>query len=130
MQPISSGNALSPFDLVNPSNATQSASKDNAQGQSAKLREAAGQFEGLVLSSLWKSMSESFDSPDGQSDAAHGTIQDWGIEIMSGAVGKAGGLGLGKLILQHLEPRPVPSQTGTAAGGSQVSSAPADKQSK
>ena len=31
-------------------------------------------------------------------------IEDWGIEVMAGAVGKAGGLGIGKMILKHLEP--------------------------
>lgn len=69
-----------------------------------KLKKAAGDFESILLSNLWKSMKHSFDnqSSDSDSDPAHGTLDDWGIEIMSGAVGKAGGLGLGKLILEHL----------------------------
>ena len=50
-------------------------------------------------------MKESFGASDStESDPAHGTLDDWGIEIMSGACGKAGGLGLANLILKHLEP--------------------------
>jgi len=70
-----------------------------------KLRKAAGDFESILLASMWKSMKQSFgDSDTESSDPAHGTLEDWGIEIMSSAVGKAGGLGIGKLILKHLEP--------------------------
>lgn len=76
----------------------------------AKLKKAAGDFESILLASLWKSMKHSFgtEDTDGNSDPAQGTLDDWGIEIMSGAVGKAGGLGLGKLILEHLDPKDTP----------------------
>jgi len=72
----------------------------------AKLRKAAGEFESILLASMWKSMKKSFgdDDSDNATDPAHGTLEDWGIEIMSDAVGKAGGLGIGKMILKHLEP--------------------------
>ncbi len=70
-----------------------------------KLKKAAGDFESILLASLWKSMKESFKDPkDNDSDAASGTIDDWGIEVMSGAVGKAGGLGIGNMIIKQLEP--------------------------
>jgi Rod binding domain-containing protein len=75
----------------------------NAQDQQ-KLEKAAGEFESILLASMWKSMKQSFGATDDASDPAHGTLDDWGIEIMSGAVGKAGGLGIGKLIVKHLEP--------------------------
>jgi Rod binding domain-containing protein len=70
-----------------------------------KLQKAAGEFESILLASMWKSMKQSFGATEDASDPAHGTLDDWGIEIMSGAVGKAGGLGIGKLILDHLEPK-------------------------
>jgi Rod binding domain-containing protein len=73
--------------------------------EEAKLKKAAGDFESILLASMWKSMKQTFAAPeDDQSDPAQGTLSDWGIEVMSGAVGKAGGLGIGKLILKHLEP--------------------------
>jgi len=84
---------------------TQASAKPpaNAQDQQ-KLEKAAGEFESILLASMWKSMKQSFGATDDASDPAHGTLDDWGIEIMSGAVGKAGGLGIGKLIVKHLEP--------------------------
>ena len=69
-----------------------------------KLRTAAGEFESMLLANLWKSMKSSFAaSDDDPSDPAHDTLEDMGIQAMSSAVGKAGGLGIGKLILKHLE---------------------------
>ena len=74
--------------------------------QEQKLRKAAAEFESILLSSFWKSMKESFANPeDDSSDPAHETLDDWGIQAMSDAVGKAGGLGIGNLILKHLEPQ-------------------------
>jgi Rod binding domain-containing protein len=83
-----------------PAPAAQTADSADAR----KLKQAAGDFESILLASMWKSMKQSFGTSEADSDPAHGTLDDWGIEIMSGAVGRAGGLGLGKLLLQHLQP--------------------------
>jgi Rod binding domain-containing protein len=80
------------------------ATKTSGSVDEQKLQKAAGDFESILLASMWKSMKQSFGTAEGESDPAHGTLDDWGIEIMSGAVGKAGGLGIGKLILSHLDP--------------------------
>jgi Rod binding domain-containing protein len=78
-----------------------------------KLEQAAEQFESMLLSNLWKSMRSSFEGDDSDfSDPAHGALDDWGMQAMSSAVGKAGGLGIAKLILQHLEPRIAVSSGG------------------
>jgi len=74
-----------------------------------KLRKAAGEFESLLLQNLWKSMKSSFASDEeDSSDPAHDTLDDWGIQAMSDAVGKNGGLGIGRLILKDLEPKIAP----------------------
>jgi len=71
-----------------------------------KLRKAAGEFESMLLANLWKSMKASFATQDEDGDdPAHDTLEDWGIQAMSEAVGKNGGLGIGRLILKHLEPK-------------------------
>jgi Rod binding domain-containing protein len=92
-----------------------------------KLRQAAVEFEGMLLSSLWKSMKSSFASSDDDDseDAAHDTLSDLSIDTMSNAVAKSGGLGLGKLILKHLEPLLAHSQneTGSKTGKAPGSSA-------
>ncbi|MGD0907243.1 MAG: hypothetical protein ABSA96_06655 [Candidatus Acidiferrales bacterium] len=84
---------------------TSAKSKPVETADQKKLKKAAGDFESILLSSMWKSMKKSFgDSSDGDSDAASGTIDDLGIEAMSQAVGKAGGLGIGNMIIKHLGP--------------------------
>ncbi len=70
-----------------------------------KLRKAAGEFESMLLESLWKSMKESFSDPDDpDSDPTLQSFDEWGIQAMASAVGNAGGLGIKSLILKHLEP--------------------------
>jgi Rod binding domain-containing protein len=94
----------------------------------AKLRKAAAEFEGMLLSSLWKSMRFTFASPDSDesTDPAHDTLNDLSVQTMAGAVSKAGGLGLGKLILKHLEPILANSQPQNETNSSKGSTAFAD----
>jgi Rod binding domain-containing protein len=104
----------------------QSSSNSNSPAD-RKLRQAAGEFEGMLLSSLWKSMKSTFASPDDDSnDPAHDTLDDMSMQAMSNAVGKAGGLGLGKLILKHLEPMLAKSQGQNPAVPGKASALPAD----
>ena len=91
-----------------------------------KLRKAATQFESLLLSTLWKSMKSSFASDDDSTDPAHDTLDQMGIDAMTGAVAKAGGVGIGRLILKHLEPRLAESQNGYNSAAGKVSPPPAD----
>jgi Rod binding domain-containing protein len=80
-------------------------SQNMTPAQISKLRKAAADFESILLSTFWKSMKDSFASDDDDSlDPAHDTLEDMGMQAMSSAVGKAGGLGLGKLILKHIAP--------------------------
>lgn len=90
---------------------TTDASASGDTPRQHKLRHAAQQFESMLMSSLWKSMKASFDD-DSDSDPALGTLQDWGMEAMCNAVGKAGGLGIARWIMKDLEPKMGPSQTG------------------
>lgn len=95
-----------------------------------KLRAAAGEFEGMLLSSLWKSMKSTFASSDEDdaNDPAHDTLEDMGTQAMSNAVGKAGGLGLGKLILKHLEPVLAKQEAAAGVGLGKGSGGVADNQ--
>lgn len=81
-----------------------------------KLRKAAGDFESILLATLWKGMKEGLGDDQSSSDPAHGTLEDWGIEIMASAVGRAGGLGIGKLILEHLDPKVHPNSSQAVKG--------------
>jgi Rod binding domain-containing protein len=97
---------LRPLELVGAApSATGTQSKPVDSPDEQKLKKAAGDFESILLASMWRAMKHSFgENTEAESDPAHGMIEDWGIEVMSGAVGRAGGLGIGKLILKHLEP--------------------------
>jgi len=105
MFPSDSG-ALSPTlaTVGSAANPGPAAAQASGAPNEAKLKKAEGDFEAILLASMWKGMKQSFGSSEADSDPAHGTLDDWGIEIMSGAVGRAGGLGIGKLILEHLQP--------------------------
>jgi Rod binding domain-containing protein len=107
-------------------NLADASSADSAKLR--KLRQAAVEFEGMLLSSLWKSMKSSFASPDDDDsqDPAHDTLGDLSIDTMSNAVAKSGGLGLGKLILKHLEPLVAHSQTENASKAGKASGRSAD----
>jgi Rod binding domain-containing protein len=114
--------------------ASSSLLKNSATGAAAespagkKLRQAAAEFEGMLLSNLWKSMKSTFaESDEDTDDPAHETLSDMGIQAMTGAVGKAGGLGLGKLIIKHLEPLLTHAHNGNATPSTGKASAlPAD----
>jgi Rod binding domain-containing protein len=81
----------------------------------------------MLLSNLWKSMKSSFASSDDEStDPAHEVLDDMGIQAMSSAVGKTGGLGIGKLILKHLEPMLAHSTNANGPQLGKASAFPAD----
>lgn len=85
------------------SSSVSNISKRNPPPQELKLRKAASEFESMLISSFWKSMMETFSSDDDSDDPGHSTFQDMGMQAMSQAMGKAGGLGLGRLLVNHLE---------------------------
>jgi Rod binding domain-containing protein len=77
----------------------------SASAQLPKLVKAAGEFESMLLESLWKSMKETFTDPDDpDSDPTVQSFDDWSIQSMAGAVGSAGGLGIKNMIIKYLEP--------------------------
>lgn len=83
--------------------AASSVAKRSAPPQEQRLRKAAAEFESIVISSFWKSMMETFSSDDDSGDPGHSTFQDMGIQAMSQAMGKAGGLGLSQMLVNQLE---------------------------
>jgi Rod binding domain-containing protein len=82
-----------------------------------KLIKAAGEFEGILLQSLWKSMKDTFKSDDDpDADPTLEGYDDLGIQGLASAVGNAGGLGIKGMILKHLGPMlPEAKSGGTPA---------------
>jgi Rod binding domain-containing protein len=93
-----------------PASTTSSQHVSTPQGQ--KLHKAAAEFESQLLSSLWKSMKHSFAEEDDSEDPASQSLSDWGIDAMSGAVSRAGGMGIGKLIIKDLTQKLANYQNG------------------
>ena len=82
-------------------------SSESGSHNGAVLRKAAGEFEAILLGSLWRSMKETFSNQDDEDfDPTLQSFDELGIQGMAGAVGKAGGLGIKNLILKHLEAMP------------------------
>jgi len=81
-------------------------SSDAAARDRAALGKAAGEFEALLLNSLWKSMKETFPRQEGEGEGEEDPIlesfDDWGMQALSRAAGSAGALGIKTLIMQHL----------------------------
>ncbi|MGD0907917.1 MAG: hypothetical protein ABSA96_10070, partial [Candidatus Acidiferrales bacterium] len=67
----------------------------------AKIRKAAGEFESMLLQSLWKSMKDTFSNPDDDKDPTLESFDEWGMQALSNAVGNSGGLGIKNMILKH-----------------------------
>jgi Rod binding domain-containing protein len=92
----------------------ESSGSTSSSPSDVKLRKAAGEFEAILLESLWKSMKETFKAPDDEnSDPTLESFDDWGIQGMASAVGSSGGLGIKNMIIKYLEPRVSPVKKDT-----------------
>ncbi len=70
----------------------------------AKLQKAAQDFEAIMIDSLWGSMKDgSLGSDDDLQDSTGGSLEQLGMQMVSGALAKAGGLGIGKMIVHALQ---------------------------
>jgi Rod binding domain-containing protein len=67
-----------------------------------KIAKAAKEFEGLLMSALWKSMGEDMKGPT-DSDPINASFTDMGIQAVSSAMAASGGIGIGRMLLKTLE---------------------------
>jgi len=70
--------------------------------RSPKLVKAAQEFEAILLSSWLEKLQSSFAGPDDGSDPAHDTLASMGTQAIASALAARGGIGVAKLLLQHL----------------------------
>ncbi|HUX65970.1 MAG TPA: hypothetical protein VMV31_00620 [Terriglobales bacterium] len=97
---------------------------ERAQQQAQKLHEAAQQFEGMLISTLWKSMENDPLTGSQDTDPGAGTLKGLGLQAMSTALAASGGLGFAAMIEHQLAP-PPPPPPGTPAGLEPLKSAQA-----
>jgi Rod binding domain-containing protein len=70
-----------------------------------KLRKAAQDFEGILISQLWEHLQTSFSSFGGETPlAGSDTLNSLAIQTLSTALASRGGLGIGKMLVHQLEP--------------------------
>ncbi len=88
----STGIALSTLRFVERTlagNVDRAQSAKLASPEAQKLVKAAGEFESMLLESLWKSMKETFTDPnDPDSDPTMQSFDDWGMKSMAQCRGK------------------------------------------
>ena len=69
---------------------------------SPKLVKATRDFEAILLSSWLEKLEESYAGTIDETDPAHGTLASMGAEAMASALAARGGIGVSRLLLQHL----------------------------
>jgi len=79
-------------------------SKQNNPG---RIEKAAREFESILLGEWLQQAEKSFGTvpgsdPDKDADPGHDQFQSIGCEYLAGALSKAGGIGLAKMITKHL----------------------------
>jgi Rod binding domain-containing protein len=101
---LPSGNTAPGVGTVPQGNASRPAVPSrNPDTRDQKLRKAATEFESILISTIWKSMMESYGLDEESSDPGHSTFDDMGVQAISQALSKSGGFGIGSLIVKHLE---------------------------
>ncbi len=67
-----------------------------------KIAKAAQDFEGMLLSSLWKSMGEDMKESL-EDDSTNSSYTDMGLQAIGSAMAKSGGMGISRMLLKALE---------------------------
>jgi Rod binding domain-containing protein len=73
--------------------------------QHQKITKASQEFEGLLLSALWKSMGDGIKDSlgDGEGDSGGSSFIDMGLQAVSSGMAASGGVGIGRMLLKSLE---------------------------
>lgn len=78
-----------------------------------KLRKAAQEFEGMLISKLLGEFQMSFSSLTGDAPmAGSDTLNSLALQTLSGALAAQGGLGIGRMMVHQLEPGLSPANQG------------------
>ncbi len=81
---------------------SSSTSASRGDAPSPKLVKAAQEFEAILLSSWLEKLQGTFAGPDDGTDPAHGTLSSMGTQAIASALAARGGLGVARILLQHL----------------------------
>ena len=76
--------------------------KDSPEAR--KLRKSTQEFEGLLVSSWWQEMQNSFQDPETEQESGFDTLQQLGFQSMAMAMAGSGGIGLARMLFHKLAP--------------------------
>jgi Rod binding domain-containing protein len=95
-----------------------SASADSAsqEAQLRKLKNAATQFEAMLLEKWWSAMKESGFGDNDDGDPGQGTLDNMGMQAMSMAVASAGGIGIAAMLVHSVQGELAAENTSKASG--------------
>lgn len=82
----------------------QAGTKPASGGREEKLRKYAGEFEADLLASLYKGMQNSLGGTS-DDDPGADTFTDMGVHALATGLVAGGGIGIAKLLIQHLIPK-------------------------
>ena len=89
-----------------------------AAAPAPKLVKAAQDFEAILLSTWLEKLQESYAGPDNGTDPAHGTLASMGTQAIASVLAARGGIGIGKMLLQHLAKSGGEGESSLAAASS------------
>ncbi|HMD83748.1 MAG TPA: hypothetical protein VKO18_03480 [Terriglobia bacterium] len=70
-----------------------------------KLRKAAEEFEGILISQLMGDFKMGFSALGGETPmAGSDSLNSLAVQMLSGAMARRGGFGIGKMLVEQLEP--------------------------
>ena len=99
--PVTNLTSSSLFQIETRSRASVSSHSNSPAEQ--KIRKAASEFESLLLANWWNTMKQGgLSGGEEDSDPGKDTLDHLGIQAMSAAVAKGGGLGIGAMLVRSL----------------------------
>jgi Rod binding domain-containing protein len=99
--PLTNLTGSSLFQIETRSRASASSHSNSPAEQ--KIRKAASEFESLLLANWWNTMKQGgLSGGEEDSDPGKDTLDHLGIQAMSAAVAKGGGLGIGAMLVRSL----------------------------
>jgi len=87
------------IDLTMPAGIAHAPAGPNQQ----KIEKSSQEFEGMLMSALWKSMGEDMKDSLGDEDSTGQSFVDMGLQAVGSAMAKSGGVGIGHMLLKALE---------------------------
>jgi len=89
----------------------QAGTKQTTAERADRIRKYAGEFEAMLLANLYKDMQHSLGGLPTAADPGADAFTDMGVHALATGLVAGGGIGIAKLLIQHLIPKGAMSDT-------------------